>query len=109
MSRVAIHGFGRIGHSLMKAAPDGDLFVPVSISDIKDIETLAALFEVDSNHGRWSEPVGTKREPKRVAPSRHSVRPLKNLHGPSGTKRQKQAVPQRPPHLGSATLTIRER
>jgi glyceraldehyde 3-phosphate dehydrogenase len=49
MSRVAIHGFGRIGHSLMKAALDGDVFVPVSISDIKDIETLAALFEVDSN------------------------------------------------------------
>jgi Glyceraldehyde 3-phosphate dehydrogenase, NAD binding domain len=89
MSRVAIHGFGRIGHSLMKAALDGDVFVPVSISDIKDIETLAALLEVDSNHGRWSEPVGTKREPKRVAPSRHSVRPLKNRHGPSGTKRQK--------------------
>src|SRR4051794_5637312 len=57
MSRVAIHGFCRIGHSLMKAALDGDLFVPVSISDIKDIETVAALFEVDSNHGRWSEPV----------------------------------------------------
>jgi glyceraldehyde-3-phosphate dehydrogenase/erythrose-4-phosphate dehydrogenase len=89
MSRVAIHGFGRIGHSLMKAALDGDVFVPVSISDIKDIETLAALLEVDSNHGRWSEPVGTKREPKRVAPSRHSVRPLKNRHGPSGTQRQK--------------------
>ena len=89
MSRVAIHGFGRIGHSLMKAALDGDVFVPVSISDIKDIETLAALLEVDSNHGRWSEPVGTKREPKRVAPSRHSVCPLKDLHGSSGTERQK--------------------
>jgi glyceraldehyde 3-phosphate dehydrogenase len=47
MSRVAIHGFGRIGHSLMKAALDGDVFVPVSISDIKDIETPAALFEVE--------------------------------------------------------------
>jgi glyceraldehyde-3-phosphate dehydrogenase/erythrose-4-phosphate dehydrogenase len=77
MSRVAIHGFGRIGHPLMKAALDGDLFVPVSISDINDIDTLAALFEIDSNHGRWSEPVGTKREPKgstrlviRYAPSK---------------------------------------
>ena len=89
MSRVAIQGFGRIGHSLMKAALEGDFFVPVSISDIKDVETLAALFEVDSNYGRWSEPVGTKREPKRVAPSRHSVRPLKDLHEPSGTQRQK--------------------
>jgi hypothetical protein len=93
----------------MKAALEGDFFVPVSISDIKDVETLAALFEVDSNYGRWSEPVGTKREPKRVAPSRHSVRPLKDLHVPSGTKRQKQTVPQRPPHLGAATLTTHER
>lgn len=60
MSRVAIHGFGRIGRSLMKAALKDKLFVPVSISDIKDLETLAALFEVDSNYGRWHEPVGTR-------------------------------------------------
>jgi glyceraldehyde-3-phosphate dehydrogenase/erythrose-4-phosphate dehydrogenase len=73
----AIHGFGRIGRSLMKVARDGDLFVPVSISDIKNIETLAALFELVSNYGPWSEPVGTRRESKRVAPSRHSVRPSK--------------------------------
>lgn len=59
MSRIAIHGFGRIGRSLMKVALQHDLFVPVSISDIKDIGTLAALFEVDSNYGRWSEEVST--------------------------------------------------
>jgi glyceraldehyde 3-phosphate dehydrogenase len=35
------------------------LFVPVSISDIKDLPTLAALFEVDSNYGRWQEEVST--------------------------------------------------
>src|SRR5512136_3443248 len=57
MSRVAIHGFGRIGRSLMKAALKNNLFTPVSISDIKDVSTLAALFEVDSNYGRWSEEV----------------------------------------------------
>jgi glyceraldehyde 3-phosphate dehydrogenase len=57
MSNIAIHGFGRIGRSLMKVALKEDLFVPVSISDIKDVETLAALFEVDSNYGRWSERV----------------------------------------------------
>ena len=57
MSRIAIHGFGRIGRSLMKAALKNDLFVPVSISDIKDVATLAALFEVDSNYGRWTEEV----------------------------------------------------
>ncbi len=28
-----------------------------SHSDIKDVATLAALFEVDSNYGRWQEPV----------------------------------------------------
>ncbi len=58
MPRVAIHGFGRIGRSLMKVALKENLFVPVSISDIKDLGTLAALFEVDSNYGRWPEAVG---------------------------------------------------
>jgi glyceraldehyde 3-phosphate dehydrogenase len=37
-----------------------NLFVPVSISDIKDAPTLAALFEIDSNYGRWHEDVRTK-------------------------------------------------
>lgn len=60
MARVAIHGFGRIGRSLMKVALKNDLFVPVSISDIKDIGTLAGLFEVDSNYGRWHEEVSVK-------------------------------------------------
>jgi glyceraldehyde 3-phosphate dehydrogenase len=59
MSKIAIHGFGRIGRSLMKAALKNDLFVPVSISDIKDVSTLAALFEVDSNYGRWHEEVAS--------------------------------------------------
>ena len=58
MFRIAIHGFGRIGRSLMKVALKDNLFVPVSISDIKDLGTLAALFEVDSNYGRWAEEVG---------------------------------------------------
>src|SRR5512141_1042677 len=60
MARIAIHGFGRIGRSLMKVALKNDLFVPVSISDIKDLPTLAALFEVDSNYGRWHEEVATR-------------------------------------------------
>src|SRR6478672_3913021 len=60
MARIAIHGFGRIGRSLMRVALKDDLFVPASISDIKDISTLAALFEVDSNYGRWPEEVTTK-------------------------------------------------
>jgi glyceraldehyde 3-phosphate dehydrogenase len=57
MARIAIHGFGRIGRSLMKAGLKNNLFAPVSVSDIRDIPTLAALFEVDTNYGRWHEPV----------------------------------------------------
>ena len=57
MGKVAIHGFGRIGRSLMKAALKNGLFVPASVSDIKDVPTLAALFEVDTNYGRWHEEV----------------------------------------------------
>src|SRR4030095_6494816 len=60
MARIAIHGFGRIGRSLMRVALKDDLFVPVSLSDIRDVGTLAALFEVDSNYGRWPEDVTTK-------------------------------------------------
>ena len=57
MGNVAIHGFGRIGRSLLKAALKKNLFVPVSISDIRDIPTFAALFAVDSNYGVWPEEV----------------------------------------------------
>src|SRR3954470_7795227 len=57
MDKVAIHGFGRIGRSTLKAALANDLFVPAAISDIKDLSTLAALFAYDTNYGRWGEPV----------------------------------------------------
>jgi glyceraldehyde 3-phosphate dehydrogenase len=57
MGGIAIHGFGRIGRSLLRVALQDGLFTPVSVSDIKDVATLAALFEVDSNYGRWHEPV----------------------------------------------------
>lgn len=50
--RIAIHGFGRIGRSTLKAAFAGQLFVLVAISGIKDVPTLAALFAVESNYGR---------------------------------------------------------
>ena len=60
MARIAIHGFGRIGRSVMRVALRQKLFVPVSISDIKDLPTLAALFEVDSSYGRWPEHVTTR-------------------------------------------------
>lgn len=57
MGKIAIHGFGRIGRSTTRAALAGRLFVPFSISDIKDLPTLAALFAVDTNYGRWPEDV----------------------------------------------------
>jgi glyceraldehyde 3-phosphate dehydrogenase len=57
MSKIAIHGFGRIGRSALRVALKDGLFVPASISDIKDAPTLAALFQVDTNYGRWPEPV----------------------------------------------------
>ena len=59
MGKVAIHGFGRIGRSLLKAALRDSLFVPLAISDIKDLPTLAALFKADSNYGLWPEEVTT--------------------------------------------------
>jgi glyceraldehyde 3-phosphate dehydrogenase len=58
--KIAIHGFGRIGRTALRIALQNNYFVPVSISDIKDVETLAALFAVDTNYGRWHEPVSTK-------------------------------------------------
>jgi glyceraldehyde 3-phosphate dehydrogenase len=57
MNNVAIHGFGRIGRTLLRVGLGHDLFTPVAVSDIKDIATLAALFAVDTNYGRWREPV----------------------------------------------------
>src|SRR5437879_3934473 len=57
MTQIAIHGFGRIGRTALRIALQNDLFVPAAISDIKDAPTLAALFEVDTNYGRWHEQV----------------------------------------------------
>jgi glyceraldehyde 3-phosphate dehydrogenase len=57
MGKVAIHGFGRIGRTLARIALKENLFTPISFSDIRDIPTLAALFEVDTNYGRWHEEV----------------------------------------------------
>jgi glyceraldehyde 3-phosphate dehydrogenase len=60
MDSIAIHGFGRIGRSTLRLALEQQLFTPVSVSDIKDLATLAALFEVDTNYGRWPEEIRTK-------------------------------------------------
>jgi glyceraldehyde 3-phosphate dehydrogenase len=60
MANIAIHGFGRIGRTALRIALQDKLFVPVAISDIKDLPTLAALFSVDTNYGRWPEKVEAK-------------------------------------------------
>ncbi len=57
MANIAIHGFGRIGRSALKAALKNNQFTPVSVSDIRDIPTLAAIFKADSNYGLWPEDV----------------------------------------------------
>lgn len=57
MAKIAIHGFGRIGRTALRIALAQKAFDVVSISDIRDAATLAALFEVDSNYGRWHEKV----------------------------------------------------
>lgn len=59
MGTIAIQGFGRIGRTLLRIALERNLFTPKVISDIKDLPTLAALFAVDTNYGRWREPVET--------------------------------------------------
>ena len=60
MAKVALHGFGRIGRQFLRIGLEKNLFVPASISDVKDEATLAALFAVDTNYGRWHEPVSGK-------------------------------------------------
>lgn len=57
MENIAVFGFGRIGRSVLRAALKENLFVPKVIGDIKDLGTLAALFQVDTNYGIWPEEV----------------------------------------------------
>jgi glyceraldehyde 3-phosphate dehydrogenase len=60
VAHIAIHGFGRIGRTLLRIALERNLFTPKAVSDIKDPSTLAALFAVDTNYGRWPEQVEAK-------------------------------------------------
>jgi glyceraldehyde 3-phosphate dehydrogenase len=53
MDKIAIYGFGRIGRQCLKVALNNGLFVPAALADVKDEETLAALFAVDTIYGRW--------------------------------------------------------
>jgi glyceraldehyde 3-phosphate dehydrogenase len=60
MSNIAVVGFGRIGRTALRRALNTRAFVPVAISDVRDTASLAALFAVDTNYGRWHEPVKAK-------------------------------------------------
>jgi glyceraldehyde 3-phosphate dehydrogenase len=57
MSNIAIVGFGRIGRTALKRALSTRAFTPIAISDVHDAASLAASFAVDTNYGRWHEPV----------------------------------------------------
>ena len=57
MSKIAVVGFGRIGRSTVKAGLSSKLFTPSVIVDIVGAESMAPLFEFDSNYGRWPDPV----------------------------------------------------
>ena len=62
MGNIAIHGFGRIGRSALKAALKNKLWSPISVSDVREAALFASLFEVNSNYGRWHEPVSSHKE-----------------------------------------------
>lgn len=62
MAKIALYGFGRIGRQFLRVALTNKLFVPEYIADIKDIKTLAALFSVDTNYGRYNKSVTTEGE-----------------------------------------------
>ncbi|MBN8822767.1 MULTISPECIES: glyceraldehyde 3-phosphate dehydrogenase NAD-binding domain-containing protein [unclassified Spirosoma] len=60
MTTIGLYGFGRIGRQFLRIGLQKKLFVPTAIADIRDEPTLAALFAVDTNYGRWHEPVSGK-------------------------------------------------
>jgi len=66
MARIAIQGFGRIGRCTLRAALTEQTFTPVAIADVKDLPTLAALLAVDTNYGRWPEPVRAEGDVLRI-------------------------------------------
>lgn len=57
MTKIALYGFGRIGRQFLRIGLKNKLYIPEVIADIQDSKTLAALFSVDSNYGRWEEQV----------------------------------------------------
>jgi glyceraldehyde 3-phosphate dehydrogenase len=60
MANIAIIGFGRIGRTVLRRALQQNIFVPTLIADVRDTAGLASVFEVDTNYGRWHEPVASR-------------------------------------------------
>ncbi len=57
MPSIAVVGFGRIGRLAVRAGLAEKSFTPSVIVDIATAESMAPLFEVDSNYGRWPDTV----------------------------------------------------
>lgn len=58
--RIAIHGFGRIGRSVLRALYEADReheFDIVAINELADTEAMAHLLQYDSTHGRFHKTV----------------------------------------------------
>ncbi|CCH01451.1 Glyceraldehyde-3-phosphate dehydrogenase (phosphorylating) [Fibrella aestuarina BUZ 2] len=71
MATIGLYGFGRIGRQFLRIGLQQKLFVPVAIADIRDEPTLAALFAVDTNYGRWPERVSG--EPGKLRVGEHDI------------------------------------
>ena len=56
-SRIAINGFGRIGHNAFKIAFDRNDIEIVAINDLTDNKTLAHLLKHDSSYGEYDHDV----------------------------------------------------
>ena len=57
MAGIAIHGFGRIGRSTLKAALRDERFVPVSVSDIRALAHPILRHRIITNFYAESERV----------------------------------------------------
>ena len=63
MLRIGIHGFGRIGRSVLRAIYENHLeqeFQIVAINELAEAETIAHLLKYDSTHGQFPKPVSLK-------------------------------------------------
>src|SRR5690554_4207680 len=68
--RVAIHGFGRIGRSVLRALFESNRaheFQVVAINELASIEGMAHLLKYDTTHGRFAFPVQVNGETLKVA------------------------------------------